>query len=112
MVMKTKILSVMFILMATVLTGYAESPQSALQKTISSNVKFPPAAIEKQIEGTVYAEFMVKENGKVEVLNCFSLQGELQSYIYDLLSSTTVSPHPDIRGKTFSMEFEFQLEKI
>lgn len=107
--MKTKILTIAAILMLAINISYAKSPQSDLRQTITEKVKFPSNALEQKIEGTVYVEFKVTPEGKIEVLNCFSLQGELQTYIFQTISGISVSPDPELLGITFVMRFDFNL---
>ena len=107
--MKTKIIAIITILVLTFTMSNAKNPEFTLQQTIYSQVKFPKVAIEKQIEGIVFVEFTVKEDGKIEVINCASLQGELQSYIFQTLSEITVMADPELTGKTFLMKFDFKL---
>jgi hypothetical protein len=109
--MKTKIFSVIAILMLTVTLSFAKDPKSVLQQSIKTNIEFPALAVEQQLEGAVFVEFTVNADKKVEVLNCNSLVGELQSYVYNKVSGMTVEVTPDLIGKTFLMRFDFNLEK-
>lgn len=88
--------------------SYAKGP-SDLQQTINSQISFPSSAIEKHIEGAVFVEFTVKDDGSIEVLNCFSVQGELQCYVFKTLSELKVTPEANIVGQTYSMRFDFKL---
>jgi len=106
--MKTKALLIITIFTLTITFGYAKDPQLTLQQEINSHIKFPESAIEKQIEGAVFVEFTVKKDGQIEVLNCFSMQGELQSYIFQELSTIKVDPDEDLVGKNFLMRFDFK----
>ena len=106
--MKTKILIVLAMLMLVITNSYA-SPQSVLQQTINSKIQFPVVAIEEQIEGVVFVEFEIKNDGKIEVLNCSSLAGELQSYIFLTLSAMKVTPEAELLGEKFLMKFDFKL---
>jgi hypothetical protein len=107
--MKTKLFITMAMLMFAVATSFAKDPESTMRQAITTQIEFPKVAAEMQVEGAVFAEFIVKEDGKIEVLNCFSLVGELQSYVFKELSKITVSPDADYNGKTFLMRFDFKL---
>jgi len=108
--MKTKkIISVLAILMLIITISYAKNPMLVLQQRINSQIEFPSFAIDKQIEGAVFVEFTVKEDGKIEVLNCSSLQGELQSYVFLKLSAITITPDIELIGEKFLMRFDFIL---
>jgi hypothetical protein len=109
--MKTKIFSVLAILMLTVTISFAKDPQSYLQQSIKSQIDFPSFAADKNIEGAVFVEFTVTADKKIEVLNCTSLVGELQSYVYKKVSGMSVEVTPELMGKTFLMRFDFQLQK-
>jgi hypothetical protein len=108
--MKTKVLSIFAILMLIITASYAMEPLSVLQQTINSQIQFPANAIEKQIEGTVFVEFTVDDYGKIEVLNCSSLQGELQSYVFLKLSGMVITPDEELTGNKYLMRFDFKLE--
>lgn len=45
-----------------------------LNKFLSTNLKYPKVAVEKKIQGTVYVEFVVSEEGIVK--NCKVVKGE------------------------------------
>ncbi len=107
--MKTKVYSILTVLMLCVTFSFAKNPQSSLQQTIKNGVQFPSTAIEKHLEGAVFVEFVVKENGTLEIKNCHSLVGELQSYVFKTMSSITVAADPKLTGKTFLMRFDFKL---
>jgi hypothetical protein len=106
--MKKRIL-ILAILMLILSISYAKSPESVLQQTINSQIQFPAFALDKQIEGTVFVEFTIKEDGRIEVINCSSLQGELQSFVFLKLASLTVNPDPKLMGQNFLMRFDFKL---
>jgi hypothetical protein len=107
--MKTKVLSVLAILMLTITLSYAKDPQANLQQSIRNEIQFPAAAIDKQLEGAVFVEFTIIADGKIEILNCNSLVGELQSYVFETLSGMTVETNPELIGKTYLMRFDFKL---
>jgi hypothetical protein len=109
--MKTKLLLSLVVLMFVITTSFAKSPETSMRNAITSHIEFPKVAAEMQAEGAVFAEFIVKEDGNIEVLNCFSLVGELQSYIFRELSTIKVIPDAELKGKTFLMRFDFKLEK-
>ena len=71
--MRTKILATMAIVMFAMATSFATSPEVTLRTEITSQINFPKVFADLQIEGTVFAEFTVNEDGKIEVLNCNSL---------------------------------------
>ena len=109
--MKTKLIAIAAILMlafSSSYAGFSKSP-SDLEKTIKSEISFPASAIENQIEGSVFVEFTVNDDGSIEVLNCFSEQGELQCYVFSTLSKLKVIPDDEVVGKTYTMRFDFKL---
>jgi hypothetical protein len=87
----------------------AKDPETLLRQTINSKIHFPPSASEIQVEGVVFVEFKVKEDGKIEVLNCRSWQWQLQTYVFQTLSEIKVTPDPEFAGKVFTMRFDFKL---
>jgi|GEM_PF-1704332 len=114
--MKTKLISIVAMLMLTLTFSYAENPSNGyaksptdLQQTINSQISFPESAIENLIEGAVFVEFTVKADGSIEVLNCFSEQGELQCYVFATLSAMKITPEAEVVGQTFSMRIDFKL---
>lgn len=107
--MKTKIIAIAALIMLTITLAKAKDPQSTLRQTITEQIKFPSSAVDQKIEGVVFVEFTVSTDGKIEVINCNSLQGELQTYVYEVLSETKVTPDREIAGKTFLMRFDFKL---
>jgi hypothetical protein len=109
--MKTKIFAIAAILILTVSLSFAKDPKSLMQQSIKSQIDFPVYASEKNLEGAVFVEFTVNADKKVEVMNCNSLVGELQSYVYNKVSGLTVEVTPDLIGQTFLMRFDFNLEK-
>ena len=109
--MKTKAIFILAILVMMITVCYAKSPLTTMKETISSKIQFPKNAVENQIEGSVAVEFTVTGDGKVVVLKCLSSQSELQSYVFQTLNGTTVSPDMGIAGETYSMHFDFVLLK-
>lgn len=108
--MKTKIfitLAILFIAATAVMAG---SPKADLQQTIKSHIVYPEDLVKKQIQGRVYVEFTVKENGSIEVLNSNAFSGDLMVYVVDELSTITVDPKPELCGQKFLMHFDFVLE--
>jgi hypothetical protein len=110
--MKTKVISILAILVLTITAGYAKSPQSELKQAVSNSITFPSVAIDKQIEGIVFVEFTVTEDGKIKVLNCNSTEGELQTYVFQRLSEITVVPQIETVGKSFLIRIDFELETL
>jgi len=108
--MKTKILAILSVLMLTITLSYAKDPQSILQQSIKDQVKYQTTAAEKLLEGAVFVEFSVTADGKLNVINCTSIVGELQSYVFKTISAMTVFADPAVVGKTFLMRFDFKLE--
>ena len=108
--MKTKIFTTLAILIFAVTVTFATSPQSELQQTIKSHITYPADFIKKQIEGSIFVEFMIKENGIIEVCNSNSLNGDLMVYVVDELSSILLNVSPELYGQIFLMRFDFELE--
>jgi len=107
--MKAKVILILTTLFLTITLGYAENPQNDLQQIIKSKVSYPVSAIEKNVNGAVFVEFIVNDEGSLEVINCFSLEGELQSYVFNTLSAIKVTPDTEIIGKTYTMRIDFKL---
>lgn len=109
--MKTKVVAIlmMILLIFIINPTRAASPEAILRQTINSKIHFPPSASEIQVEGTVFVEFKVNEDGKIEVLNCRSWQWQLQTYVFQTLSNMTVTPDPGLTGKVYTMRFDFKL---
>ncbi len=108
--MKTKFLTTAIILILSVTAVFATNPQSELQQTIKSHIAYPADLIIKQIEGSVFVEFTIKENGMIEVLNSNSLSGDLMVYVVDELSSIMLTVSPELLWQNFTMRFDFKLE--
>jgi hypothetical protein len=109
--MKTNILIILIFFSVAMTKSFASSDTvSILRSEILKNIDLAKVAAEMQQEGAVFAEFIVREDGKIEVLNCHSLQSKLQSYIFEKLSSITITPDPSFVGKTYLMRFDFKLE--
>jgi hypothetical protein len=109
--MKIKVVSILTVLMLTITLSFAKDPQSNLQQSIRNEIQFPASAIDKQLEGVVFVEFTITADGKINVLNCNSLVGELQSYVFETMSTLTVGTNPELIGKTFLMRLDFKLKK-
>jgi len=107
--MKTKVLSILAVLMLIITMSYAQNPQKELQNTINKSVTYPVTAREKSVEGSVFVEFTVKDDGSIEVTNCFSVEGELQSYVFNKFSEIKVTPDAEIVGKSYTMRLDFDL---
>lgn len=107
--MKTRAITILTMLMFTFTLTFAKDPQSSLSQVIKNKISFPSIALEKQIEGVVFAEFTVTADGKIEVVNCTSLQGELQTYVFQTLSEIIIVPDAELTGKIFLMRFDFKL---
>lgn len=108
--MKTKVIAIVTMLMLTITFAQAKDPQTTLRQTIIEQIKFPASIIHHRIEGVVFVEFKVTAEGKIEVINCNSLQGELQSYVYNTLSGIKIIPDVEFVGTTYLMRFDFNLE--
>jgi hypothetical protein len=107
--MKTKLMMMIAVMMFTFSSLFATNDVSSLMKTINSKISFPAMAIERHIEGTVFVEFTVTAKGEIEVLNCNSLEWELQTYVFQTLSGISIKPNPELTGKVFTMRFDFNL---
>jgi hypothetical protein len=107
--MKTKLIFTMLVMMFVIATSFAKGPESNMRNEITAHIEFPKIVADLQLEGAVFAEFIVKEDGKIEVLNCSSLVGELQSYVFLKLATMTVTPAAELTGKTYLMRFDFKL---
>lgn len=107
--MKTKLFLLIAILMFAITTSFAKGPEANMRQEITAHIEFPKIAAEMQLEGAVFAEFIIGEDGRIEVLNCFSLVGELQSYVFTELAKLKVTPNVELDGKTFLMRFDFKL---
>lgn len=108
--MKTKILIPLAILLLAVTATFAKSPKTELQQTIKSHIVYPEDLVKKLIQGSVFVEFTIKNDGKIEVLNCNSLSGDLMVYVVDELSSIALNVSPELYGQNFTMRFDFKLE--
>lgn len=108
--MKTKIYTTAIALILSVTSIFAKSPQAEMQATIKSHINYPAFLIEKQIQGSVFVEFTIKENGTIEVINSNSLSGDLMVYVVEEMSSITLFPSPELQGQKFLMRFDFNLE--
>jgi len=104
--MKTIILFIFTTLIAT--AGFAKIPNTASIESIKKNtISYPNKAIENQIEGVVYVEFMKNTNNAIEVLSCFSLEGELQSYVFTNLDKMNIVPEGITPGEKYAMRIDF-----
>jgi hypothetical protein len=108
--MKTKIFITLAIIVFSATMTFATSPQVDLQKNIKSHISYPADFIAQQIQGSVFVEFTVKENGMIEVLNSNSLSGDLMVYVVDELSTIYVNASPELYGQKFVMRFDFKLK--
>ena len=104
--MKTKVLSILAVLMCSVTLIYAKDPQSTLQQAISKEIQLPSSTYYNQSEEAVFIEFAITDDGKIEIIKT-SLVGELQSYVYEKVSAMKVETTPDMIGKTYMMRFDF-----
>ena len=110
--MKSLMMILLSMMLFVVTTSFAKSPEISMREEISTHIEFPKPVADLQLEGTVFAEFTVREDGNIEVINCFSLVGELQSYVFQELSKIIVTPDAGVTGKPFLMKFDFKLIKI
>ncbi len=91
---------------------FAKNPDSVtmMQQTIKSQISYPVEFIQQQIQGSVFIEFTIKEDGKIEILNCNAFSGDLMVYVVEKLSSLTLEPSPEMYGEKYLMRFDFKLE--
>jgi hypothetical protein len=111
-VMKTKLLLIATMLIASITMGYAKDPNPTevnLKKIINKEISYPKAAIEQNIEGEVTVEFKVTADGKIEVINCYTNQGVLYTHVMKSLENITITPDEQLTGKTFTIQFDFEL---
>lgn len=107
--MKTRILSLIALLIFTAGISRAADVVPDIREQIMKQVKYPTSLSEKLVQGTVYVEFLVKDDGSLEVINCFSKIGELQNYIFKTLSDIRVEASVNEVGKNMVMRFDFKL---
>jgi TonB family protein len=94
--------------------SYAKDPspsQVNLKKIINKEVSYPETAVNQKIEGEVTVEFKVTDDGKIEVINCYTDQGVFYTHMMKTLESIKLNPDDELTGKTFSMKFIFKLAK-
>jgi len=103
---------ILVVLTSTVKAGDdTKAVKSQLTQKVTEMVKFPEFAQENLLEGFVYVEFKVSEEGKIEVVRTNTLEPELANYVKEKLQQIVLDSNDVATGKTHYMKFDFRLEK-
>jgi len=105
-----KTITMLLITTLMVTASFAKNSQTtSMSSTKKNTIAYPTEALEKQIQGVVYIEFMKNTDNKIEVLSCFSLEGELQSYVFTNFGKMNIIPEELLPNKKYAMRFDFIL---
>jgi len=114
--MKTiKIISIAILLI--MMTGFASSAKdnnkttqkNGLKTMLAKEVKYPAFAKEKYLEGNVFVQFTVNNEGKIEINAINYLDVELGDYVKECLGKIVVEKEDSTIGKTQVIKFEFKM---
>jgi TonB family protein len=88
--------------------------QDELMKFLKDNLKYPEAAKEKNIEGTVFVEFVINANGKVREVTASDIVGEDVDFLLKEEAVRVVAAMPGWKagrqqGKTVDVSFSIPI---
>src|SRR6056297_910818 len=62
-------------------TAIADEDKTMVKQTVQQEVDYPEFAVEEKLEGTVWVEFTINENGKIQVEKVNSMCVPLKNYV-------------------------------
>ena len=83
-------------------------PKLQVRQIISKQVTYPEFAIDLGIEGTVYASFLVNEDGTLKVIEVSSANDRLKEYVEKKLKEIKVTAGQEA-NEIYNMKFSFEL---
>jgi len=78
-----------------------------LNKLISKNISFPDFAKSKATNEFVAVEFIINEEGNIEILDVMSTNEELENYVVSRISLLNVANIKGIKGEKMVYRFRF-----
>lgn len=88
---------------------YADEDKNLVKQTVRQEVDYPEFAIEQNLEGTVWVEFAVDENGKIKVEKINSACIPLKNYVLNKLEGMDAFKLVDASKEKYQMYFDFHL---
>jgi len=110
--MRTFILTIALTLAFGTLSAMVPEPESAnvkAKQVVKNAMVYPEFAIEQGIEGVVYMQLQVDDQGRIEVVKANSCCNELLRYAVDKIEGMKVEEGKYEPGKPFNMKFQFIL---
>ena len=114
--MKTiKIISIsIIIIMMTGFTIYAKDNKKTDQKNelksmLAKYVKYPAFATKNLEEGSVFVQFTITEEGKIEINTMNYFNAELGKYVKECLGKIEINKNDISIGKIKAIKFDFKL---
>ena len=113
--MKTKISLLTAMFLIGFVSVFANTPpeNDRAKKSACNDARlelnYPNAALEQDIEGIVYVQCVVQEDGKVMVLESNSGCGLLCTYVTESLSQVVFDPDKFITGEPFNLKYTFEI---
>ena len=91
-------------------TAHADEDDTAmLKQTVKQAIEYPEFAVEENLEGTVWVEFSLTEDGKIKVEQLNSDCIPLKNYVLEELDGMDASKFVDAKKEKYQMHFDFHL---
>lgn len=87
----------------------AEEDKTMVKQAVKQEVSYPQFAIDQELEGTVWVEFTVDENGKIKVLQINSVCVPLKNYVLEKLEGMDAFELVSGNKDKYQMKFDFHL---
>ena len=111
--MKTTIFAFLFCGLWFMSPAYSENntpgKETSLSSRIRSEISYPAAAFDRNIEGLVLVSFSVDSLGNLHLTGVNASHPELSDYVVRTIENIRVLPSDNAVGKSFNMKFVFRL---
>jgi TonB family protein len=105
---KITLMTIGLFLMVSALSVASVSEKGFTEK-IRTEVSYPRAAFDQNIEGMVLISFIVDEQGNIQIDGVNASHAELRDYVVNIIKNTQVSFADEAYGKRFNMKFVFHI---
>ena len=88
----------------------ASALERSLDRALSNTLSFPLMQKADMI-GEVYVSFVINTEGRIQIIDCNSVNPDLRAYVLRKLARIDIGDNPEGSWKTTHMVFNFRPEK-
>lgn len=108
--MKFKLFTLAAILgLMSITSVMAGEDKTMVKQAVKQEIQYPDFAIEQDLQGTVWVEFTVDENGKIKVEQINSMCVPLKNYVLNKLEGMDAFELVSGSKEKYQMRFDFHL---